>query len=199
MLRSLNRILSSSIVATDGEIGSVYNFLVEDVSWRVAYLVAETGGWFSNHKVLLSPTVVNQPDWARNVLPVSLTIEQVRTSPDVDTDQPVSRQQEITLNQFYGWPSYWEIPVEPRESLLTGDRHLRSCRELIGYHVTAGGEDLGKVEDFMIDDRSWKIRYFVTHGGVETGNHILMLPAESAREISWTYRHIELNQAISSL
>ncbi len=199
MLRSLNKILGSTIVATDGEIGSVHNFLFEDLSWRIAYLVAETGVWFSRHKVLLSPMALGQPDWTRKILPVLLTKEQVKSSPDIDTDQPVSRQQEMALEQYYGWPSYWEIPTEPRESLMTGDPHLRSCLELAGYHVTASGEELGEVEDFIVDDRTWTIRYLVSRAGAESGGHILLLPTEGAREISWTYRHVELNRASASL
>ena len=199
MLRSLIKILGSSIVATDGEIGSVYNFWFDDVSWKVAYIVAEAGGSFSKHKVLLSPSVLKQPDWNRKVLPVSLTIEQVKGSPEIDTDQPVSRQHETALKQYYGWPSYWEIPTESIESLLTGDSHLRSCRELVGYSVTVGGEGLGEVEDFMLDDRSWVIGYIMARAAVESGGHILMIPTEHAREISWAYRRVELNTSVNGL
>lgn len=199
MLRSLNNILGSTIIATDGEIGSVHDALLEDISWRVAYLVVETGSWFKRHKVLLSPSVLKQPEWGRKVLPVSLAIEQVKSSPDIDTDQPVSRQQEMALNLYYGWPSYWEIPVEPQEATLTGDPHLRSCRELVGYGVTGAGDRLGQVEDFILDDKSWSIRYIVTRAGVESGGHMLLLPTENAREISWTYRRIEFNRPAAIL
>lgn len=148
MLRSLNRILSSSISAA-GEIGSIYNSLVEDVFWRVAYVVTEAARWFSNHKVLFSPSVLHQPDWVRNVLPVSLTIEQVRTSPDVDTDQPISRQQELALNQFYGAPSHLEIPIEPRERILAGDiaSNFASCLILLLEHPIKVGDriEVGKL------------------------------------------------------
>ena len=193
MLRSLNKILGSSIVATDGEIGSVYNFLFDDVSWRVVYIVVMAGASFSKHKVLLSPSAIKQPDWNYKVLPVSLTSEQVKSSPEIDTDQPVSRQQEIALHQHYSWPPYWETPAETRESFLTPESHLRSCQELVGYSVTVGGEGLGEVEDFMLDDRSWTIRYIVARAGAESGGHILMFPTESAREISWVDRRVEMN------
>lgn len=153
MLRSLNKILGSLIVATDGEIGTVYNVWFEDVSWRVVYLVVKTGGWFNRHMVLLSPMVLGKPDWNRKVLAVSLAREQVKSSPDVDTDQPVSRQAELALNQYYGWPSYWDVPAEPKENLMKGDPHLRSCRELMDYHVTAKGEELGwcRISSSMIE------------------------------------------------
>ena len=194
MLRSLNKILGSSIIATDGEIGSVYNFLFDDVSWRVVYFVVVAGGSFSKHKVLLSPSVIKQPDWNHKVLPVTLTIVEVKSSPEIDTDLPVSRQQEIALHQYYSWPPYWETPAETKESFFTtSEFHLRSCRELVGYSVTVGGEGLGEVEDFMLEDKSWTIRYIVARAGAESGGHILMFPTESVREIFWAYRRLEMN------
>ena len=199
MLRSLNKVLGSAIVATDGEIGKVYNFLFEDLSWKIAYIVVEAGGWFNSHKVLLSPSVLLQPDWNRKLLPVSVTKEQVRNSPDIDTDQPVSRQQQVSLARYYGWSSYLEVPAEAREDLLTGDPHLRSCRELMGYSVQGGGEMLGEVDDFIVDDKKWEIRYLLTRAGIEGGSHILLLPVDGVREISWTYRRVELNRTAASL
>ncbi len=199
MLRSLNAILESSIHATDGDIGSVYNFLFEDVSWRIAYLVAETAEWFSRHRVLLSPSALGQPDWSQKIIPVALTREQIKSSPDVDTDQPVSRQQEIALSNYYGWTSYWEIPSAAIEDSLTGDPHLRSVCELAGYAVTARGASIGHIQDFIVDDRTWTIRYIVAHAGVDSGGHVLLLPTGGSSNISWTCRRLELNVAPQDL
>ena len=197
MLRSLNKLLGTTIVATDGEIGSVTNFLFEDVSWRIAYLVTETGAWFNRHQVLLAPNVIGRPDWNARVFPVFLTKDQVKNSPPVDADKPVSRQQETLLNQYYGWPSYWDLPTEPLEIAERGDPHLRGCREMAGYRVLGGGEELGAVEDFIVDDQTWRIRYLLAESGAEHGGHVLLLPTDHAGDISWTYRRLEWNRPVS--
>jgi hypothetical protein len=108
MLRTLNDLEDYSIQATDGKIGQVTDFYFDDQRWVVRYLVVNTGGWLSERLVLISPISIGKPDWAKLVLPVSITREQVRNSPDVSTDQPVSRQDEIRHARHFGYPNYWE-------------------------------------------------------------------------------------------
>jgi sporulation protein YlmC with PRC-barrel domain len=199
MLRSLKAIRNSSINATDGEIGEIYNFLLDDVSWRIPYLVVQTGTWLNRHKVLLSPSALGRPDWSLKTMPVTLTREQVRSSPDVDTDQPVSRQQEIALSKYYGWTTRYDMPYVSLDDYLIGDPHLRSFRELVGYSVTAHGVNLGEVEDFILDDRSWSVRYIIVHTGVKSGGQVLMLPTNKPGDISFSYRRLELNAALEDL
>jgi hypothetical protein len=73
----------------------------------IRYLVVETGAWLLQRRVLISPISIDQPNWASKILPVSITREQVRSSPDIDTDQPVSRQHERSYFGCYGYPYYW--------------------------------------------------------------------------------------------
>jgi hypothetical protein len=107
MLRNLKDLESSTISATDGEIGHVKDFYVDDDAWVVRYLVVDAGSWLNSRKVLISPIAVRQPDWEARTLPVSITKEQVRNSPDIDTDKPVSRQNEEDYFGYYGYPAYW--------------------------------------------------------------------------------------------
>ncbi len=67
----------------------------------------KTGGWLSGRKVLISPKAVLKDSWELDSLPVNLTKEQVSSSPDIDTDKPVSRQQEAELFAHYPWQNYW--------------------------------------------------------------------------------------------
>jgi uncharacterized protein YrrD len=107
MLRSMNDLEGYAIRATDGTIGHVKDFYFDDQAWVIRYLVVDTGTWLSSRKVLISPIAIGRPDWAEQVLPVSITKEQVKNSPDVDTDKPVSRQHEIDYFGYYGYPFYW--------------------------------------------------------------------------------------------
>lgn len=107
MLRSTKDLEDYAIRATDGTIGHVKDFYFDDEMWVIRYLVVDTGTWLASRKVLISPIAIGQPDWTEKVLPVTITKEQVKSSPDIDTDKPVSRQHEIQYFGHYGYPFYW--------------------------------------------------------------------------------------------
>jgi hypothetical protein len=96
-----------AVEATDGGIGSVINTLFDDERWVVRYLVVDTGTWLPGRKVLVSPLNVRELDWGRSAVWLSLTRDQVKNSPDIDSDRPVSRQREIDFYRYYGYPRYW--------------------------------------------------------------------------------------------
>ncbi|SHF27565.1 PRC-barrel domain-containing protein [Marinomonas polaris DSM 16579] len=107
MLRSMHDLERYTIAATDGNVGEVTDFLFDDEEWVVRYFVVETGSWLSSRKVLISPIGIEKANWRERVFPVSITKEQVKNSPKIDTDQPVSRQHEIDHLGYYGYPYYW--------------------------------------------------------------------------------------------
>jgi hypothetical protein len=110
MLRNLHDLLEYSVGATDGDIGHAKDFYFDDQAWVIRYLVVETGSWLSSRKVLISPISIGDPDWQEKILPVSITMEQVRNSPDIDTDKPVSRQHEYDFLGYYAYLPYWVGP-----------------------------------------------------------------------------------------
>lgn len=107
MLRTLKELEQYTIGATDGDIGQVKDFYFDDQAWVVRYLIVDTGSWLSGRKVLISPISLCKPDWAAHTLPVAINQEQVKNSPDIDTDQPVSRQHEMQYFSYYDYPYYW--------------------------------------------------------------------------------------------
>ncbi len=107
MLHEMKKLENYKISATDGEIGQVKDFYFDDDKWTVRYLVVEAGTWLSSRKVLISPISVLAPDWLAHTLAVSITMAQVKSSPDIDTDKPVSRQNEEQYIGYYGHPAYW--------------------------------------------------------------------------------------------
>jgi hypothetical protein len=107
LLRSLMELAGYSVQATDGTIGKVSEFYFDDTKWGIRYLVVDTGNWLTGKKVLLSPVALEQPDWKQHAFPVSLSMHDVKTSPDIDTDKPVARQHELDLHKHYGWEVYW--------------------------------------------------------------------------------------------
>lgn len=211
MLRSLESISGFKIHARDGEIGHVRDFLFEDSDWNVRYLVVETGNWLASRRVLVSPSAVWQPDWEDRSIPVDLTMEQVRNSPEIDTDQPVSRQQEVALGQHYGWVPYWNpegyplaaaaYPVAAEGVLETpqGDPHLRSSHEVGRYMVSASDAELGMADDFIISDTEWSIPYIVVRTGGWFHGQKLLLPTGWVDTISWQQQKITLARSTAEM
>jgi uncharacterized protein YrrD len=182
MLQNLKQIEGRAIQARDGTLGEVKDFYFDDAHWHIRYLVVETGAWLNSRRVLISPDVIRATASDRDVIPVDLTTEQVRNSPEVNADNPVARDQEAALRTYYGWPSYWDTfasvaapiintlgpgyipPAVP--TVPAGDPHLRSANQMIGCHIEATDGEIGHVEDFLIDENGWRMRYLV----IDTGN-----------------------------
>lgn len=107
MLRSMDDLEGCTIRATDGSIGRVKDLYFDDKAWVIRYLVVDTGTWLSSRKVLISPIAIGHPNWQKKSLPVSITKEQVKNCPTMDTEKPVSRQYETTYSGYYRYPYYW--------------------------------------------------------------------------------------------
>ena len=204
MLRSLKELEHYAVSATDGDIGHVADFLLDDERWIVRYLVVETGGFFTGRRVLISPISFRQVDWSTRGFHLALTKDKVKNSPSVDVDKPVSRQHELDWFGYYGYPRYWGYsglwgmgaypgllaagrsngaPAE--EPGGSGDVHLRSAEEVRGYHIQGTDGPMGHVDDFIIDDETWEVRYLV----IDTRNWWLdkkvLVSPYWANRISW--------------
>lgn len=179
MLRSMKKdVRGFTIGATDGDIGKVDEFYFDDTSFTVRHLVVDTGGWLGHHQVLISPMAVRDIDWVGKRIKAALTKAQVERSPVINTDKPVSRQHEIEYYSYYGYSPYW--------AKEDGDSHLRSSAAVVGYRIAATDGDVGHVEDFLVDDATWAIRYVV----VDTrnwwpGKRVLVSP-EWIERIDWS-------------
>ena len=188
MLRSLKFLEQYMVSATDGDVGNVVNFLLDDEYWFIRYLVVDTGAFLNRHEVLISPVSFSEVEWPIQRFHLNLTKDNVKNSPTVDTHQPVSRQQEEDFHKYYGYPYYW-IYAEASGSEL-GDIHLRSAKEVRGYNIQASDESIGHIDDFIVEDDIWEIRYLV----IDTSNwwfgkRVLVAP-QWANRISWEQRNV---------
>ena len=208
-----------AIEASDGRIGSVSDFLFEDTTWIVRWLVVDTGNWLSARKVLLPPSALGTPDPSLRQFPIKLTIQQVEDSPDIGADQPVSRQHEAHIYNHYGSDPYWRstyfpmgggmampfIGTFPRSESMPlgaadeeiqqadGDPHLRSAEAVTGFHVHATDGEIGHVEDLLVDDADSSIRYIkVDTKNLWPGSKVLISP-QSVRSIDRPNRLVHLD------
>lgn len=211
MKRSLKELEGFSLKETDGELGKVKDFYFDDQSWTIRYLIVKTGGWLSDRKVLISPSVVKQPDWENKEFPVNLTKKQIENSPDIDTNKPVSRQQEEQLASYYPWEGYWgsdpdehgagifgAMPSElyaseivPDANVATtvnnehNDPHLRSTDEVKGYAIHTTDGQIGEVDDFIVDDSNWKISFLVVDTGTWLNRDKVLLSTKWITGVKW--------------
>lgn len=212
MLRSAKSLDGYAIRAKDGDIGKVSEFYFDDQTWTIRYLVVNTGNWLDSRPVLIPRAVLGQPNWEGQVFAVALTRDQVEHSPDADTDQPVSRQKEIDLHTYYSVPYYWmaesgmgafgmsddsvfKTEADPEDAAKEeeGNPHLRSMHQVIGYGIRAQDGEIGHVEDFILDDETWSIRYIV----VDTrnwlpGKKVLVVP-QWIEKIEWAGAMVAVN------
>jgi uncharacterized protein YrrD len=107
MLFSFEGLRGYQIHAVDGDIGSVHDLLFEDSTSLVRYLVIETGSWLFGRKVLLAPAAIGEMRHHDRAITTGLTRAQVKDSPSIDTEKPVSRQHEESLHAHYDWAPYW--------------------------------------------------------------------------------------------
>jgi len=103
MLQIVTELKGYSIEASDGTIGSVNDFLFDDSSFKVRWLVVDTGNWLTGRKVLIQPASIRYADHWMRKLTVGLTKSQVENSPDISHDRPVSQQIQTDLYSYYGW------------------------------------------------------------------------------------------------
>ena len=215
-----------AIEASDGRIGTVKTFLFDDTTWKIRWLVVDTGNWLSGRQVLVHPSAIGEPEHGRQSLPVRLSKAQVESSPDIAQDRPVTMQMQSDLYGYYGWDPYWEpdffgsvgLGIDPgafydrgqtypgegalreAETMQIGpslgndaDPHLRDMHAIRGYHIHASDGSIGHVENFLLDDSSWAIRYLI----VDTRNwwpgaHVLIAPY-AVGDIDWSERQVRLN------
>jgi hypothetical protein len=218
MQKPISELKGYGLGATDGEIGSVSDFLFDENFWTVRYLVADTGKWLTGRRVLIAPIALEHIDWHNRVIAVSLTKDQVRNSPDLDR-AGLSRDKESAYFDYYGWPYYWlgsDVPeagmspgglaavqraVSERVQEEAPDTTLRSATETIKYSIEATDGAIGHVEDLVVDDETWELRYLIvdTHNWWP-GKKVLVSP-EWIERISWNDSKVYIDlsrQAIQS-
>jgi len=231
MKRTIKSITGYNIGATDGEIGKAAEFYFDDKTWTIRYLIVETGHWLSGRKVLISPEAFAKPDHENKVFHLNLTKDQIENSPDIDTDKPVSRREEMDLYKYYPWTNYWDGELWAGGMGITGmmtpmpvltieetpvadaqtegstqatrndhvDEHLRSSDKVTSYTIKAADGNIGDVEDFIVDDLTWKIEFIE----VDTGNWLpgkkVLIPPSWIRNIDWQMSEVTVIASIDAI
>jgi hypothetical protein len=182
MLTHAKDLLGFRMHTSDGDIGHVQDLYFDDERWMVRYVVVDTRHWLPGRQILVSPVSVVSADRSRRRLETDLTVEQIRNSPDIDTDKPVSRQHEIEFHEYFSLPVYWA--AESAGGRHADDPRLRSLRALLEYTVTALDRDVGRADDVLVDNPPWEIRYVVVDTSHWLPGRRILVPSTSVALIS---------------
>lgn len=204
--------------AIDKDLGHVEDFFFDDRVWKVRYVVVDTGNWLPGRQVLIGPEALEAPEREQKVIPVTLTSAEVEDSPGIESDLPFSLQKEQELRVFFNWREYWNddlflqpaqfrplsapggMAVDPSlqervnaSPRLKGNPHLRSANEVQKYSLRAKDGEIGHIDDFLMEEESWDIRYLV----VDTrkwllGKHVL-IAQRWIRSIDWRQQLVEVD------
>lgn len=201
MLRPLHPMLDKPVEATDGSVGRVTDMLLDDHRWTVRYIVVSPGGWLGVARALIAPAAVVD---IGDRLVLNLTRDTVRRSPPL-TAATVTREYEEEYARYYGVPGYWvgagawgeaSVPgtlrpvpgAEPTAADLARtaahqESRLTSVIATIGFHISASDGDIGHVDDFLADERSWEIQSLVVDTSNWIGGRSVLVPRRLVREV----------------
>lgn len=175
VLTRARALLGYTLSVANEEIGQLKEFYFDDRHRVVRYLVADTGDWLADRQVLFSPYARDSVSRELRRILLRVTKRQLEESPRLGGDEPVSEQFEDAYSRFHGWPKYWCGPYvwghsahinrdrrRWQESAEDGwARQVRSTDGVIGNYVQTTDGEIGQVEDFIIDDDVWAIRYLI--------------------------------------
>lgn len=210
MLFKAKALASYKLKGKDGEIGKAKEFYFDDKYWAIRYLVADTGGWLTGRKVLISPYSLISINEKEEHIVVNLNEKQIEESPSLESDKPVSRQFESLYYDYYKIPTYWtgsymwgaypfimredeELKKEKQQQQDSWDPHLRSTKDVTGHHIQAHDGEIGHVEDFIIDDETWAIRYLIIDTKNWWGGKKVLISPEWIDRISWKESKVYIN------
>ena len=216
-LRTGSQLRQARVEAEDGEIGSLHDIYFDDQTWAIRYLVIDTAKWLFGRKVLISPEAMAPPQGEATRIRLNLTREQIKNSPSRDTDPPVSKQYQDVLKSYYGWgaaatspsavigppivigSSYgvavppvpmMEHPQPPEHDY---DEHLRSMKEVIGYQVQSGDEDVGEVSDFAFDPTEPRVHSLLARPRRDDSGQSFLVPVRQVVRIDWTSATVQIS------
>jgi hypothetical protein len=83
-LQSAKAVTGYAIEASDGTIGHLTGFLVNDRNWAINDLVVEAGHWYAGKEILISPSKVSRIGYADSKVYVNLTRADINATAEND-------------------------------------------------------------------------------------------------------------------
>jgi uncharacterized protein YrrD len=66
-LRSSSEVCGYKVIASNGSVGSIKDFLIDSRTWEIFRIVVDTKNWFPGKKVLIKPSQISEFVWSESV------------------------------------------------------------------------------------------------------------------------------------
>jgi hypothetical protein len=207
MLNKAKILKKYKLNCSDGEIGKVKDFYFDDQTWIIRYLVVNTGNWLIGRQVLVSPHSIVSVNKEEESININLTKSQIENSPILDSEKPVSKQFQKEFNEYFEYPMSFgmigyggvgmtipynlaktgkEKTTEKNEDENRGDPHLRSTHFVRGYGIQSLDDEIGHVEDFVMDVETWEIHYLQIDTKKWLPGRKVLISSKWIDRVSWT-------------
>ena len=187
MLRSLNSLINCRIIAKDGAAGTVLDFTVNCVEWRISELVTSVGSWWRSYEVRIPRVALQRPVGATGMLPVNLTKKQMKETPAIGNRNSFQRELESDLLSV-GAP----IPKSTSPQPIIWN-------SMVAYRAYALDGPAGVLRDLIVDDENWHIQYLVVELVLKNVNHQTLVSSDWVSGIHEDKSSTSLNLSIREL
>ena len=215
MIYSLKELQNWAVQAIDGTVGRVEDFYFDDEDWIVRYLSVDSQDWLDRRRLLFSTRALSELYARGRAILVQADRETIRNSQRFEQKQPLGREQEIELHEYYRWPFYWtpgdsgglgpgSIAAYPlvelaEEMMEKGgepplEHHtLHSFRQFSGFAIQARDGSIGKIDDLLVEDEDWNIYYLIVDTGSWLPGRKVLVSPSWIQKVNWAASQVDID------
>lgn len=190
MIITANQLYGATAFCGKKPQGKLDDLLFDDRCWTISHVVVRVGNWLSRRQVLADPQDIEIVDLASRRVYFDLNRGQLRAAPAIESNPPVALRKYWENQRYLAWDAYWGGLF--RDTPDFGDPHLRNTRAVTGHHVFGVDSEAGRVDNFVIDDAKWRIRYLVVRIGNGRDAKRVMVEPRWVDSIVWEERGVHI-------
>lgn len=188
MVFTANRLCGHQLITSDAKKAEVRDLIFDDQTWAVRYLVVRVRRLLNHDDFLLRPGQMEAEDWSAFGLRTPLSLNEIAAAPTLLTCPPVAKQGELEAARIIAWEAYWTGLFDRLTQF--GDPHLRNVQAVMGHRVFGMDREVGRMDNFVIDDDGWIVRYLVVRLGSRPDPRRVMVDPHLVDAISWQDRSV---------
>ena len=100
-LRSAESVTGYHIHGSDGEVGHVEDFLIEQADWSIHYLIIDTRNWWPGKRIIMPPVAVRGISWSERRIEVALDRESIKSGPEYSANDLVDTEYQQKYYDYY--------------------------------------------------------------------------------------------------